>query len=76
MYSLEFIICLGRIYDYTQLVLILKLVYSTVYYYVRTISIILYTLYIYVHNLEHVRFFNYSHNKTTVKSVETTNSPI
>ena len=71
IYKREFIIWLGLIYDYTRFVLTVVFVYSTVEYYVHTISTALYTLYIYVHTLEHGTFIDYSHNKNNSKKVST-----
>ena len=69
IYKREFIIWLGLIYHYTRLVFTVEIVYSTVEYYVHTISTILYTLYICVHTLEHSLFVDYSNNNSNSKKV-------
>ena len=71
IYKRELIICLGLIYHYTRLVFIVEIAYSTVEYYVHAISILLYTLFICVHTLEHGTFIAYSHNNNNSKKVIT-----
>ena len=62
IYKREFITRLGLIYHYTRLIIIAEIVYSTVEYYVHTISTLLYTHFICVHILEHGTFIAYSNN--------------
>ena len=69
IYKREFIIWLRLIYDCTQFVLTLEIVYSTVEYNVHTISKELYTPYTCVHTLEHCTFIDYSHNKNNSNKV-------
>ena len=62
IYKREFIIWLRFIYHYTIWVFIIEIVYSTVKYYVRTISTLFYTHFICVHSLKHGAFTVYSNN--------------
>ena len=66
IYKLVFIKWLGLIYDYTQFVLKVEIMYSTLEYYVHTISIELYRLYIFVHSLEHGTCIDYSKKVSTM----------